>query len=118
MQSPRAKYRPHACFCGVLDWLCPFCGHINRSRVARTGWRIRCQATECRRRFTYGLTLYSLALARSRGRRPLPPPDVTFPAVDFLLWKPASPVHRLITRSRGGKGSLRHGRNAAGRAAE
>ncbi|MEE8584240.1 MAG: hypothetical protein V3T83_05240 [Acidobacteriota bacterium] len=82
-------------FCGILDWLCPWCGHLNRHRLNRTAWRIRCKAKPCRRRFTVGVLLQSMAPAQSSGRRTLPPTDVTFPLAELGEWATGGPAHRV-----------------------
>ncbi len=91
------RYKPRAQFTGSLVWLCPFCAFVNRSRVDRTGWRLRCGEKDCRRSFTYGLNLYTLSNLQGCGTKVLPPSDVTFPTVPFDSWESGAPVHRLIT---------------------
>ena len=57
-------FQLRARFCGVLDWLCPCCGFINRSRISRTTWTVQCKAKPCRRTFTVGVLLKSMANLR------------------------------------------------------
>ena len=76
-EQPDSRCAPASA--GTVDWLCPFCGYVNRCRVDRTSWRIRCKAKPCRRWFAYGLVLHSLGSLRHSGRKCLPPPDITFP---------------------------------------
>lgn len=104
-QEAAPPYHLRARFCGVLDWLCAWCGYLNRSRVDRTQWTIRCKAKPCRREFAFGMVLHSLGSLQHAGRRCLPPPDVTFPLADLnLLYGPGAPVHRLVTSPDGEPG--------------
>jgi hypothetical protein len=96
MEPARPKFTLRARFCGAVDWLCPFCGYLNRCRVDRTGWRIRCKAKPCRRWFAYGLVLHSLGSLQHSGRRCLPPADITFPLAKLNLeYQHGDPVHQL-----------------------
>ena len=93
------RFQPRARFCGTLDWLCPYCGYLNRMRVTRKTWRVRCRASECRRRLAIGVLFRSLAGGEGQGNRTIPPPDITFPEVEFDIWKPGGPVHRFADRN-------------------
>lgn len=98
MNYKQPKYQLSARVCGVLNWLCPFCGHVNRHRLARTSWRVQCRGGRCRRHFAVGYVFHSLASARSNGGRPpLPPPDVTFPLASLELdWREGESVSRFV----------------------
>jgi hypothetical protein len=74
--KPRHTLR--ARFSGTPE-LCPWCGYVNRCRVDRTSWRIRCKAKPCRRWFAHGLVLHSLGPLQHSGRKSMTPPDITFP---------------------------------------
>ena len=63
--------------------------------MERTGWKLRCKDHSCRRWFTFGLALHSLAQLQSSGKRYLPPSDLTFPAVPMDYWQSGDPVNRL-----------------------
>lgn len=104
MEQAQTRFTLRARFCGALDWLCPWCGHVNHCRVDRTGWRMRCKAKACRRWFTYGLVLHSLASLQHAGRRSLPPPDVTFPVARLNLeYRHGDPVHAFEQEDVDGK---------------
>src|SRR5262245_43259125 len=90
------QFQLRARFCGVLDWICVWCGHLNRSRIDKTTWRIQCKAKDCRRLFTVGALLQSMGPLRQSGRRCIPPPDVTFPPAELDFWRSGEPVNRLI----------------------
>ena len=94
MNTP-APYQLRARFHGALDWLCPWCGNLNRSRINRTQWQVQCKATTCRRRFAVGMLFHSMADLRQSGRPHLPPPDVTFPVAELDFWQSGAPVNRL-----------------------
>jgi len=89
--APPHQFR--ARICGTLDWLCGFCGHLNRSKVTRTTWRVRCTGKECRRWFAFGTTFHSLPRA---NRPPIPPPDITFPEAELDQWESGGPVNRFV----------------------
>ena len=93
------NYQLRARFCGVMDWLCPWCGHMNRSRINRTAWRLQCKAKPCRRQFAIGAIFHSMAGLQRSGRPYLPPPDVTFPLAELDSWQPGGPVNRLVLES-------------------
>ena len=97
--SPSPPYELRARFCGVLDWLCPWCGHLNRSRLNRTSWQVQCKAGPCRRSFAVGMIFHSMAGLQRSGHRYLPPPDVTFPLAKLDLWHPGGAVNRIIVES-------------------
>ena len=90
------SHQLRARFCGMLDWICPWCGHLNRYRVNRTTWRIRCKAKSCRRQFAIGMIFHSMGSIRRLGRSYLPPPDVTFPIAELDFWKAGGPVNRFV----------------------
>jgi hypothetical protein len=97
METAAPKFTLRARVTGVLDWLCPWCGHLNRCRVDRTDWRFRCKGKPCRRGFAYGLVLHSLGSLQRSGRTSLPPPDITFPLAELNLeYQLGAPVHRFI----------------------
>ena len=88
-----APYEFRARICGVLDWLCGFCGQLNRQRLARTTWRVQCAGKECRRRFAVGALFHTLPRA---GRPPIPPPDIAFPIAEVDGWEQRGTVNRLV----------------------
>jgi len=92
----RPPFELRARFHGILDWTCPWCANLNRSRVNRTAWRIQCKGKDCRRRFTFGVLLQSLAKVQYAGRPQLPPPDVAFPAATLNYWTSGANVNRLV----------------------
>jgi len=97
MEITVPKFTLRARFCGTVDWTCPWCGYLNRCRVDRTGWRIRCKAKPCRRWFVYGLVLHSLGSLQHSGHASLPPPDITFPLAELNLeYQLGAPVHRFV----------------------
>lgn len=93
------NYQLRARFCGVLDWTCCWCGHLNRSRINRTAWRVQCAGKPCRRRFGVGAIFHSMAELQRSGRPYLPPPDVTFPLAELDFWQPSGPVNRLVVET-------------------
>lgn len=96
--NQQPPYTLRARFCGMLDWLCPWCGYINRSKLDRTSWRVRCKAKPCRRWFGVGALFHSMGSLQHTGRKSLPPPDVTFPRAKLNLeYKLGDPVNRFKT---------------------
>ena len=94
--TAQAPHQLRARFHGALDWLCPWCGHLNRSRINRTQWRVRCKAKPCRRSFAVGMIFSSMAGVQHSGRPHLPPADVTFPVATLDFWKSGAPVNRHV----------------------
>ncbi len=90
------QYQLRARFYGALDWTCCWCGNLNRSRINRTQWKVRCKAKLCRRSFAIGMAFHSMAGVQHAGRPHLPPGDVTFPTAELDFWKSGAPVNRLI----------------------
>ncbi len=39
------RYAPRARFCGNVEWLCAFCGTINKNRLDYTSWS---ETAECK----------------------------------------------------------------------
>jgi len=68
---------------GPFEWLCPSCGHFNRTRERRGQWRVRCRAEGCHKWFGHGHRLWELSAQRGRKVRPI---DIVFPTapVDVL----------------------------------
>ncbi len=95
--TPKSQYQLRARFDGTLNWICCWCGYINRSRINRLQWRVRCKAKPCRRTFAVGMLFHSMAGVRHSGRPHLPPADVTFPAAELDFWRSGAPVNRHIT---------------------
>ena len=75
---------------------------MNRYRVNRTTWRIRCKAKPCRRQFAIGMVFHSMAPLQGSGRTYLPPADVTFPLAELDYWQPGGPVNRFLVESEDG----------------
>ena len=94
MKELSYPYEFRARTCGVVDWLCGYCGHLNRTRVTRTTWRVQCAGKDCRRWFAVGVIFHTLPRA---GRQPIPPPDITFPAAEVGRWESGQPVNCLVT---------------------
>jgi len=81
----RLGYNPRARFCGNVEWLCPFCGTINKHRLAYTGRRqFECRGHNCSRRFHVGLKLWVHTRKGSGGRAT---PCDAFPIVGMGEWQ-------------------------------
>jgi hypothetical protein len=92
----KPRFTLRARFSGTVDWLCPWCGYLNRCRLDRTSWRMRCKAKPCRRSFAHGLVLHSLGRLQHSGRKCLTPPDITFPTAKLNLeYRHGDPIHQL-----------------------
>ncbi len=96
IMTGQPQYQLRARFHGALDWTCCWCGNLNRSRINRTQWKVRCKAKPCRRSFAIGMAFHSMAGVQHAGRPHLPPGDVTFPTAELDFWKSGAPVNRLI----------------------
>ena len=93
MEEFTAPYQFRARICGILDWLCGYCGHLNRTRVTRTTWRVQCAGKDCRRWFALGTVFHTLPRA---GRPLIPPSDITFPVAAVGQWQSGEPVNCLV----------------------
>ena len=63
-------------FFGIVEWMCPFCGHSQRSRVrAALGYEIRCTDRNCKRVLGIGLRF----IIRERTNYRQLPPDYIVP---------------------------------------
>jgi hypothetical protein len=78
---------------GMKEWLCPNCGHLNRSRVnAITGWKVQCRDAHCQRVYIVGEVFYE------------PVPGFKIPPADHIMplqisdrkWHSGEPVNRLV----------------------
>ena len=100
------RYAPRARFCGNVEWLCAYCGTINRNRLDYTSWQFECRGKNCSKRFHIRLTF--LAHTRQNAGRPTGPPrDYVipqpvedhcdpFPVVTLKEWQRRQPTHRLV----------------------
>jgi hypothetical protein len=77
MKTP--KYLPRGRFCGNIEWLCAYCGKINKNRLYYGDWKIECVGKNCSKRFTIGLSFYAHTRQSSGGRGPWPPHDYSLP---------------------------------------
>ncbi len=94
--SPEPQHQLRARFCGVLQWLCPWCGHFNRDRMNYQSWRVRCRGERCRRWFAHGHVFHSLQGERFSGRKESSPPDIVLPTSRMeLSYRYGQPVNRL-----------------------
>jgi hypothetical protein len=94
MQSQPPPYEFRARICGVVDWTCAWCGHLNRSRVTRLTWQVKCTGKPCRKKFNIGVTLHELPHS---GHHTLPPPDIAMPVGTLAVWERGARVHRIVT---------------------
>ena len=96
MEPARNRYAPQAAFCGSVQWLCPGCGKVRRSRIDYQTWRVRCGNSRCRRAWGIGLTFYDLSELRASGRRHGLPRDLLLELepVELDYWRGSGPVHR------------------------
>lgn len=100
------KYAPRARFCGNVEWLCAYCGMINKHRLDYSSWQFECKGKNCSKRYHVGLT-FLVHTRQSAGRPTGPPPDYVipqpvethcdpFPVVKLREWQRHQPTHELI----------------------
>jgi hypothetical protein len=79
---------------GMMEWCCPFCGHLNRSSLHyKNSWRVRCSGSDCRRSMAIGLMFHPMAPGFK-----VPPPDSIMPIeISRELYRKYQPVNRLVT---------------------
>jgi hypothetical protein len=100
------RYEPRARFCGNVEWLCPYCGTMNKNRLDYTSWKFECRGKNCSRRFHLGLVFH--AHTRQNMGRPtgspcdyaIPQPVESrcdpFPVVELKEWQRRRPTHSLV----------------------
>ena len=94
MEQP--NFHPHCRDVGVKYWVCPNCGHMQRTVVRATTWKLKCSSPECRRSYAFGTVFY--AFPKHAGHRLLPPIDTVFPEVAWGgKWASGEPVHRVVS---------------------
>ena len=94
MREAAIEPEMRARFHGWLEWICPGCGHFNRTRLHWTSWKAQCNGQRCRRVFVVGLTF--LFAPRGEGSKALPK-DYILPAWHVReRWHPGKPVHMVV----------------------
>lgn len=93
------SYAARARFCGNVEWLCPSCGTLNKSRLDYTGRQFECKGRNCSRRYHVGLKLWMHSRGGSGGRSTPAEafPVEVFPIVEVAEW------HRRSATARDGK---------------
>lgn len=96
-------YQLRARFMGSLEWVCPRCGKINRSRMTWRSWRARCKGASCKQRYIVRLRLGVLTEPYQGPKRVPPPPDYIFPShievfpkCDLTGWRWDEHAHSLV----------------------
>jgi len=81
---------------GMKHWVCPQCGHFNRSRVNATdGYRVKCRDANCQHVYIVGEVFYDTVPGFK-----LPPVDRIMPVeMSKELWHSGQPVNRLVPAS-------------------
>jgi hypothetical protein len=83
-------FAPRLQFNGVIKWLCPGCGGINRTRIApRQGWGIWCEQRGAV--FRCGWVLWQ----QPRGRGSTVPLDEPFPTAQTAFLDRQRYIHRV-----------------------
>jgi hypothetical protein len=92
------RYRFRARTIGMEEWVCVYCGTLNRTRLRPQSFVVRCINAECRRHTGLGRIAYLLPA----GVRLAPPDTViplglreAFPYGDLGRWSSGQPVHRV-----------------------
>ncbi len=99
MGELETPYEFRARHCGAYEWLCPFCGTYNKSRLHYTSWRVRCKNKRCGRDFVRGDVLYPLDAMQRHGGRMCPPRDLAFPQPCMVVegWRYGDRAHRVVS---------------------
>ena len=94
------NFRLRARLVGTVEWVCVYCGTINKSKVPPLAYRLQCKNRDCHRKFLFGLKVYPVPAG---GRVPIPPDMViprgeAFPEAEFAVRriKAGKGVHELI----------------------
>lgn len=108
------RYHVRANFAGSLTWVCPYCGHVNRTTLFRTAYYVRCTGSIRDTGKPYGcnaklIPKLSLAALPSGGRHTTPPdyviPDSkgsnmiseALPLGDLDRWRQGGCVHDYLS---------------------
>src|SRR5215813_14229764 len=102
METVTTPYQLRARMCGIIDFCCPWCAQVVRSRVTRKTFKIQCTGKECRRWFGLGLVFHVLPRAGNGGS--IPPDDYLIPATrdplpeaELNQWRRGEPMHRVVS---------------------
>ena len=81
---------------GMKEWICPHCGHFNRTRVNATdGYRVKCRDANCQHVYIVGEVFYETVPGFK-----IPPEDRIMPLeLSQELWHSGHPVNRLVSES-------------------
>lgn len=87
---PRARTQ------GTEDWICPKCGHMNRSCLQKAQWKYQCHNGKCNKIWGFGRIFYDLSVLQKGSARELPPEDIIFPLAQVGEWeRNGAPIHRV-----------------------
>lgn len=98
----RIKFKFRAKTIGTEWWLCPLCGHLNRTQLRGTTYKVRCQSRNGCVTFPLGRTLYLPPNGRhyAPGDIAIPQHGITlaeaFPEGDVYRWISGTPLHRIL----------------------
>src|SRR6266436_4531541 len=95
----KSSFQLRARFAGNIEWLCPCCAFLNRSKIVRTSWQVRCGGPSCKHFFAVGMIFHAMDGLMHHGGRYAPPPDIAFPRAVLEQWKAGAAVHRLECNS-------------------
>lgn len=98
-QRPRL-FKPRARLIGNVEWVCCFCGFINKSHLTPKAFRLQCKHRNCRRKFLFGLRFFEMP-GGGKVRRP---PDMIIPDWEAMPeavlfpepYKNGRPVHEMV----------------------
>lgn len=88
----KLKYHPRVQFNGVIAWLCPACGRVNRTRMGpSSGMELVCNARGCGALFTHGSVFWQRPV--SKGPRPI---DEPFPRAETAQLGRGRYIHAAV----------------------
>jgi len=101
METP--TFKPRARFCGNVEWLCAYCGTINKHRLAYSLSLVECRGRNCSHRYDIGLIFHVRTRQSSGGKQSVviqnyivPSPDEAFPVVQLEEARRDGEVHRIV----------------------
>ena len=53
----KVSVSPRARIIGILEFMCPFCGRIQKPHLSALCWRVQCKDAHCKRIFVIGIRL-------------------------------------------------------------
>jgi hypothetical protein len=88
-------FLPRGRVVGSLQWLCPRCGTLVRSRMDLCDWKVRCTRASCHLTLVVGVR-FGVPVRKPGPHWMVPPKDHTFPECELVEWHSGEPACSLV----------------------